>query len=44
MSNETLQKPIILTPDKALRVNALQTNEFGLDMLYDIMAKKMGWH
>ena len=35
MSNETLQKPIILTPDKALRVNALQTNELGLDMLYD---------
>ena len=37
MSNETLQKPIILTPDKALRVNALQTNELGLDMLYDII-------
>ena len=44
MSNETLQKPITLTLDKALRVNALQTNEFGLDMLYDIIAKKMGWH
>jgi hypothetical protein len=44
MSNETLQKPIILTLDKALKVNAIQTNGLGLDMLYDIICLKMGWH
>jgi hypothetical protein len=35
MSNRTLQKPIILTVDKALRINTSQTNGLGFDMLYD---------
>ena len=44
MSCETLHKPIILTLDKALRINTLQTNGLGFDMLYDIIRSKMGWH
>jgi hypothetical protein len=44
MSCETLHKPIILTLDKALRINTLHTNGLGLNILYDIMGIKMGWH
>jgi hypothetical protein len=44
MSKETLHKPIILTRDKALRINTLHTNGLGLNILYDIIRLKMGWH
>jgi hypothetical protein len=44
MSNKIFQKTIILTLDKALRINTLQTNGLGLDMLYDTIHVKMGWH
>jgi len=44
MSSETLHKPIIVTLDKALRIHTLDTNGLGLNILYDIMVIKMGWH
>ena len=44
MSSETLHKPIILILDKALRIHTLHTNGLGLNILYDIIGIKMGWH
>ena len=42
MINRTSQKLIILTLDKALRINTLQTNGLGFDMLYDTIRLKNG--